>query len=72
MRKKFVRKTTGNTKSMFGKMTDFQVWDKFLGPDVLVSWVDCKTSIEGNLIAWSTTQWNLTGLLEEEVRLSVN
>ena len=62
---KLVDKT--NTQAMFGKMTDFQVWDKFLGPDQLLAWTDCKSRLEGNLLPWSTTDLNLTGLVEEEV-----
>ena len=54
--------------STFGRATDLQIWDHWKSSKDLLQWVDCQDDgEEGNLVAWSSTQWDLVGLEEKEV-----
>ena len=54
--------------STFGEATDLQVWDHWKSPEELLRWVDCQDEgEEGNLVAWTSTQWDLVGLVEKQV-----
>ena len=54
--------------STFGRATDLQVWDHWKSPRELLRWVDCQDGgEEGNLVAWTSTQWDLVGLVEKQV-----
>ena len=54
--------------STFGRATDLQIWDHWKSPEELLLWVDCQgVGEEGNLVAWTSTQWDLVGLVEKEV-----
>ena len=56
--------------STFGRATDLQVWDHWKSPEKLLLWVDCQDNIEeGNLVAWTSTQWDMVGLLEKQVNM---
>ena len=53
--------------STFGRATDLQVWDHWKSPRELLRWVDCQDDgEEGNLVAWTSTQWDLAGLVEKQ------
>ena len=52
----------------FGRATDLQIWDHWKSPAELLKWVDCQDDgEEGNLIAWTSTQWDMKGLVEMQV-----
>ena len=52
----------GSQGSLFGRMTDFQVWDRWMEPGELVDWVECRVEEEGNLVTWSTAHWEIDNL----------
>ena len=57
----------------FGRATDLQMWDHWRSPEELLKWVDCQDDgEEGNLVAWTSTQWDMVGLVEKEVRTLYN
>ena len=52
----------------FGRATDLQIWDHWKTPGDLLTWVDCQDDgEEGNLVAWTSTQWDMKGLVEIQV-----
>ena len=54
--------------STFGRATDLQIWDHWKSPEELLRWVDCQgDGREGNLVAWTSSQWDLVGLVEKQV-----
>ena len=67
MRKSMIDKTRWHY-SLFGKMTDIQIWDEVKLAKFMLDWVNCETDEEGSLLPWSTTWWELEDLFEVEVR----
>ena len=54
--------------SMFGAMTDVNIWNRSLSEAEVEKWSRCELGAGGNLLDWSTAQWEAVGLQEEEVK----
>ena len=46
--------------SLFGKMTDVNIWDRSLGLDEMAAWINCSSDEGGNVINWNTAEWTTT------------
>ena len=44
----------GYTKSLFGEMTDVNIWNRSLTDTEVMEWTQCKMKKGGNLLDWST------------------
>ena len=65
-----MRKSTFNksikTESLFGKMTDFNIWNKSFGIMKMVEWTRCNLKEDGNIVAWNKSEWEIVDLDLEE------
>ena len=60
----------GSGKSTIGSVSDFQIWDSFLPLDKMLAITGCKELLEGNLLSWQGTEWQLnssSGAKEKEM-----
>ena len=55
------------TRSLFGAMTDINIWSRSLSQSEVEQWSRCEVGTGGNLLDWTTAQWESVGLHEEEV-----
>ena len=53
--------------SMFGAMTDVNIWNRSLSGAEVEQWSRCELGAGGNLLDWNTAQWEAVGLQEEEL-----
>ena len=53
--------------SMFGKITDINIWNKSLKPDEVINWSQCKGNLYGNIIDWVPTYWEVKGFREDNI-----
>ena len=53
--------------SMFGAMTDVNMWNRTLAEQELKRWNKCELGIGGNLLDWNSARWEAVGLQETEV-----
>ena len=53
--------------SVFGKLTDVNIWNNLLAKDELSRWENCNETITGNVVKCDFKQWNIVGLTEEMV-----
>ena len=53
--------------SMFGRMTDMNMWSRSLTEVEAVSWTLCRTREGGDLVDWKTATWEARGLQELQV-----
>ena len=45
--------------SLFGKMTDVNIWDRPLGLEEMEAWINCTSGEGGNIVDWDTAEWTL-------------
>ena len=50
--------------SVFGEMTDINIWDRVLRRDEVRDWEECRIIGGGNKVDWSTASWVAVGLEE--------
>ena len=55
--------------SVFGAMTDVNIWNRGLSQSEVEQWSRCELGAGGNLLDWTTAQWKAVGLLDNEVDL---
>ena len=48
--------------SMFGAMTDINIWNRSLSKTEVEQWSRCELEAGGNLVDWNTAQWEAVGL----------
>ena len=48
-----------SSKSTVGSVSDFQVWDSVLPVDKMLAITSCKELLEGNLLSWEGTEWQM-------------
>ena len=53
--------------SMFGAMTDINIWNRSLTESEVELWTKCKLGSGGNLLDWSTAQWKKVRLEEMDI-----
>ena len=53
--------------SVFGAMTDVNIWNRSLSQSEVEQWSRCELGVGGNLLDWNTAQWEAVGLQEEEL-----
>ena len=53
--------------SMFGAMTDINIWNRSLSQSEVEQWAQCELGSGGNLLDWTTAQWEAVGLQEVEM-----
>ena len=58
---------SGYVYSLFGRMTDVNMWGRSLTEEEAVSWTLCRTSEGGDLVDWRTATWEARGLQEVQV-----
>ena len=56
--------------SMFGAMTDVNIWNRSLSQSEVEQWSRCELGVGGNLLDWNTAQWQAVGLQEEELDIA--
>ena len=56
-----------NLDGMFGKITDVNIWDYGLGKDEMEKWIQCDKTLEGNVVNWNISKWNITDLFVETI-----
>ena len=49
----------GSGKSTIGSVSDFQIWDSVLPLEKMLAITGCKELLEGNLLSWEGTEWQL-------------
>ena len=59
--------TSGYLYSMFGRMTDVNMWSRSLTEVEAVAWTLCRTMEGGDLVDWRTATWEARGLQEVQV-----
>ena len=57
----------GCTYSMFGQITDVNIWDNVLTEEEIINWMTCLYSSGGNVINWEQESWTETGLEESTI-----
>ena len=57
-----------HSQSMFGAMTDVNIWNRSLSQSEVEQWSRCELETGGNLLDWTTAQWEAVGLQEEKVK----
>ena len=50
--------------SVFGEMTDINIWDRVLAPHEVRDWEECRNNVGGNKVDWRTATWVAVGLEE--------
>ena len=52
-------KSTGTTKyqSMYGRVSDVQMFSRILADEEMIEITGCKSRAEGDILAWSSTNW---------------
>ena len=53
--------------SMFGAMTDVNIWNRSLSQSEVEQWSRCELTEGGNILDWRTAQWRAVGLQEREI-----
>ena len=53
--------------SMFGKMSDFNIWNYSMITEEMKSWTTCLNNKGGNVVNWETAEWTMHGLEVEEI-----
>ena len=53
--------------SLFGAMTDLNIWSRSLSQSEVEQWSRCELGAGGNLLDWNTAQWEAVGLQEFEL-----
>ena len=56
--------------SMIGRMTDFNIWNKSFTEEDMRQWLNCKTSMQGNIVNWGSSEWSLENVTESEVAMA--
>ena len=59
-----------NHYSLFGAMTDTNIWNRSLSKTEVEQWSRCEMEAGGNLLDWTTAQWEAVGLQEVELGLT--
>ena len=57
----------GYTGSLFGRMTDVNMWSRMMTEKEAVSWTLCGKIEVGDLVDWKTATWKAQGLEEVQV-----
>ena len=58
------------SESLFGAMTDINIWNQILSQTEVELWSRCELGAGGNLLDWSTAQWRVVRLEELEMERS--
>ena len=53
--------------SLFGKITDVNVWNNVLPEEEILMWENGNETIKGNVVKWDINEWDTVGLTEEIV-----
>ena len=53
--------------SMFGAMTDVNIWKRSLTQSEVEQWSRCEVERGGDLVDWNTAEWEAVGLQERQV-----
>ena len=48
--------------SMVGSISDMNLWNRSLGVEDMMSWVNCTSLLKGNIINWDTSEWILENI----------
>ena len=62
--------TTGEVvwNSLFGAMTDVNIWNRSFSHTELVQWSRCELQTKGNILNWDVAHWNMVGLKKLEMK----
>ena len=52
--------------SMFGKMTDVNIWGRALTKRDMIQWTKCELEDQGDIISWIKAKWVTSGLSNEQ------
>ena len=52
---------------MFGMMTDVNIWDYPMSVKEMKDWIGCTIYSAGNVVDWTSAEWTLQGLQEQEM-----
>ena len=55
------------TNSLFGKITDINIWNKTLLPNEIKSWNNCDGNWKGNVLEWEPELWKAKGFIKTNV-----
>ena len=69
MRKSYPDPINVQFRSMFGKMTDVNIWNYSMSIDEMKSWTNCVDIKVGNVVNWETAQWRMEGVGEERIAM---
>ena len=58
----------GGWNSLFGAMTDVNIWNRSFSQAELVQWTRCELQTKGNILNWDTAHWNTVGLNKFEMK----
>ena len=58
---------SGYAFSLFGRMTDVNMWSRSMTDEDAVSWTRCRRMEGGDLVDWRTATWEARGLQEVQV-----
>ena len=53
--------------SLFGRMTDVNIWSRSLTEEETSAWTSCDMTEGGNLLDWRNASWRTQGLVEVQV-----
>ena len=55
--------------SMVGSISDMNLWNRSLGVEDMMSWVNCTSLLKGNIINWDTSEWILENITITDIPL---
>ena len=53
--------------SLFGQMTDINIWSRTFNAHEVLQWMECKMDEGGNVLDWKTAKWRSVELEEVSV-----
>ena len=54
-----------NVFSVFGQITDFNIWGKAFTDEEVAKWMNCKMQEEGDLLGWSKATWKMFNVFSD-------